>query len=437
MSICKKIDSLDADVRRRICKELVFQKKGKNKKFAKRPEEIEAFAVEDPYVYIPLAYAVSLGILRRERVEFPEMACAFTGELWDMQKEVRKESVAHLNQTGSCIIALRVGGGKTITAINIACKIRLKTLVLAHRIILFKQWVKAITECSTASVQVLEAGDDPDLTNDFFIINPMNVTKFPRGAFEAMGTVICDEAHLIMTSVMSRSLLHLSPRYCIGLSATPMRLDGMDSLLDAYFGKAKVYRKLDKPHIVYRVSTHFTPEYETTANGTIDWNTVLVSQAECVERNELVIALSRCFARNVIMILCKRVSQVRYIYGRLVELDISADWLYGNKQHYDEGVRVLVATTSKAGCGFDAPERNMLILAADVHDYFLQILGRVMRTPETPMIFDLVDNNNVLRTHFTARKTVYLEHGGVVRDFNKEYAACIVKSQPIRIKSEI
>ena len=73
----------------------------------------------------------------------------------------------------------------------------------------------------------------------------------------------------------------------------------------------------------------------------------------------------------------------------------------------------MIGTTSKCSTGFDFAKLDTLILACDVKDYFVQVLGRVLRRPEVkPIIFDLVDDNPILKIHFFDRLKVYKEIGG-------------------------
>ena len=52
----------------------------------------------------------------------------------------------------------------------------------------------------------------------------------------------------------------------------------------------------------------------------------------------------------------------------------------------------------------------------------MQYLGRVFRREDTePVIIDLVDNYSLLYKHFQTRNSVYIEHGGIVKDFHKEF----------------
>ena len=57
-----------------------------------------------------------------------------------------------------------------------------------------------------------------------------------------------------------------------------------------------------------------------------------------------------------------------------------------------------------------------------MQSYFVQVLGRIMRTQEgIPMVIDIVDKNPILERHYKVRHSVYLEHGGIIKDFSKEF----------------
>ena len=82
----------------------------------------------------------------------------------------------------------------------------------------------------------------------------------------------------------------------------------------------------------------------------------------------------------------------------------------------------MIGTVSKVGVGFDHPRLDTLLLAADVEEYFIQYLGRVFRRQDTvPIIFDIVDKNPIIEKHYKTRKEVFIEHGGKIKNFNREY----------------
>ena len=418
MSCKTSILALTEDMRQRIDKDLRI--KLEDSKYSMgQARYIFPHTVVGNDVYLPFAYAYRhLRLERPLRINFPIMNVRFGGNLYEEQVVVRKEAISRLNKTGSILLALSTGYGKTITSINLACSIKLKTLVVVNKIILMKQWERSIEIfCPDARIQLLT----PKSTMkdcDFYIMNAINIPKMRRSFFKDIGLCIVDEAHLIMAEILSECMRMVTPRYLIGLSATPYRNDGLDVLLELYFGKYKIIRKLWREHTAFRVNTGFEPTMELAANGRVNWGTVLDSQAKDHDRNEIVIKIVKTFPERVFLILTKRVGQGRHLVNRLEEENEYVTSLIGQNQEFDREARILVGTIQKVSVGFEHNRLNAMILAADVKEYYIQVLGRVFRTKEVePIVFDMVDNNPILKRHFQVRKGVYIEHGGAVKNF--------------------
>jgi superfamily II DNA or RNA helicase len=405
----------DAEIQK-INKELLVTQEPSKYAFNAQPNVISLFTAEGDNVYLPFSYSTKYP--RPARGDFSETEIKFTGALREDQKKVKDEAITRLNSHGSVLISCYPGYGKTCMAIYIASKIKLKTIVLCNRIVLINQWKSAINNfCPHATVQIL-SGKCEISDCDFYIINAANVWKHTREFYKDIGIVLVDEAHLIMAENMSRCMRYLVPRYVIGLSATPYRMDGLNALMDMYLGTYKIIRKLFRKHTVYRVETGFKPEVKLNKMGKVDWGSVLESQCGNKERNELVIKIIKRFPDRVFIVLCKRVAQAEYLEARLREEGEDVTSLIGKNQEYEQKSRILIGTVGKTGVGFDHPRLNALILASDVEQYFIQYLGRVFRTQEgEPLIFDLVDEFPLLVKHFKTRMAVYLEHGGVVKKF--------------------
>lgn len=422
MSIQYNINSLNQEQRDKIHHDLIIKIPiNKYNKFAP-PKEIYPYLINGDNINLPFSYSLSnLNMKRRTRDYFPIMDIKFEGILRSEQEDVKKEALIYLSKTGSIIISLGTGGGKTITAINLACDIKLKTLVIVNKIVLINQWEESIKKF-TPSAKILKITNNKiiklDNDYDFYIINAMNIEKKPRGFFNDIGLVIADEVHNIMAELLSKSLYHIYPRYLIGLSATPYRTDGLQPLLDFFFGENKIIRLLMREHTVYKVNTGFVPEFELTDNGKVNWGTLINSQANDKDRNELIINIAKQFNTRNILIMSKRIEQSEYIYSRLVEEGESVTNLIGKKQDFDKEARILVATVTKTGTGFDHPKMDCLILASDLENYFIQILGRVLRRPDVkPIVFDLVDKNPILDKHYRTRKKVYEDIGGTIINY--------------------
>ena len=118
------------------------------------------------------------------------------------------------------------------------------------------------------------------------------------------------------------------------------------------------------------------------------------------------------------LVLCKRISQAEYLIEKLLQKGETVTSLLGNNNKFDEKCRILVATVQKCGVGFSHDILDALVIASDMEEYFIQYLGRVMRTEEVePLIFDFVDDHPILKRHFATRKSVYLESGGEIKTY--------------------
>jgi superfamily II DNA or RNA helicase len=419
------IDSVSQEIREQMIEDLKITIEGSSFLYNAPPKYIYPIDVGDEYAYIPFAYGFSCvggPFLCPERSSYPFIKCKFDGSLRDEQKMIKKEAIEHLNKYGSTIISAFPGAGKTCMSIYISTKIKLKTMIVTHRIVLIKQWQEALKKfCPTSTVQVLT----PKCVMkdcDYYIMNALNVQKNTAEYYKNIGFLIVDEVHLIMAEGLSKCMQRLLPRYVLGLSATPYREDGLNMLLDLYFGERKINRKLFRKHIVYKINTKFTPTVELAKNGRVNWGVILDSQSNDVNRNEMIIRLVKMFKERVFLILCKRVNQGQYLVKRLRDEGEDVTSLIGKQQEYEHKSRILVGTASKTGTGFDHPRLDAMIIGSDIQAYWIQYLGRVLRTEEVvPIIFDIVDKNPILEKHFKVRKAIYLEHGGSVSDMSKDF----------------
>lgn len=434
MSIKLKIDKLSLQVRQKITKDLNFKVGGGDDKNKKKNNFFRSGAnsyikpylidKETSQVFLPFNYTLTQipESSRPDRSIYSPINIKFQQSLRDGQKEVKDEIIATINKTGSCVLSFYPGFGKTSLSIYLASKIRLKTLVIVHRLVLIDQWIESISKfCPGATYGVIKPKFKKEhLERDFLVVNAINVEKIGAEAFRDIGFLVVDEIHTIATETLSKSLFYITPRYLVGLSATPTRPDGMESLLDVYFGTIRITKKLHRAHTVYKIETDFEPEVRYTNSGTVDWNSIIEFQSGSVDRNNMIVDIVQKFGDRYILILCKRICQAEYLIKKLQELGDNVTSLIGSATQYDRGARVMVATVQKCGVGFDFSKLNTLILAADVQEYFVQYLGRIMRTQEDhPLVFDIVDKNSILKRHFSTRKKVYLGAGGVIKKYGK------------------
>jgi superfamily II DNA or RNA helicase len=431
MSLKINLNNLSIPIRQKIDKELKFkvgeQNKFTVKKFGNRQSSyITPYHIDDnDDLYLPFYYSLNNvpQIKRKERSEYNPISVTFTKELRQGQKEVKNDIITKLNKNGSCVLSFYPGFGKTSLSIYLASKIGLKTLIIVHRLVLIEQWIESIKKfCPEATSSIIKTNyKKEELDSDFLVVNAINVEKIGIDAFRDIGLLVVDEIHTIATETLSKSLYYITPRYLIGLSATPTRPDGMDVLLDVYFGPDRITRKLHRKHKVYQINTGLEPEIKLTQNGTVDWSSVIDFQSNTKERNDMIVRIIRKYKDRNFLVLCKRITQAKYIMSELISQGETVTSLLGNENEYDESARILLATYQKCGVGFSHDKMDALILAADVEEYFVQYLGRVMRTEEVePIVFDIIDDNKTLKRHFSTRKSVYIESGGSISRVSPE-----------------
>ena len=299
MSIKVNLESIPYDNRLKIDKNLevkIFNK------FSAFPKIIYPYEIITDDIILPFSFGVrELKLSRVKRCDLPEINIDFNTDLRPEQKIVVSESKKILSKKGSIIISCYTGFGKTICSINLACTIKLKTLIIVNKLILIKQWEESLTQFCSDQVKIQKLSTKSSLEEDadFYIMNAQNIEKMGRNFFKNIGLVIVDEAHLIMAETLSKSLQYIHPRYLLGLTATPYRPDGLNILLDFYFGPDKIIRKLHREHIVYKVSTEFSPVVEYTTNNKINWGSLLDSQANEIERNDLIIDILKYFKDSI------------------------------------------------------------------------------------------------------------------------------------------
>ena len=362
-------------------------------------KEVYGVIIDEENICLPHNFGFNNGLKIPLKECFTNTKFTFNGELKPEQKEAREDVVKYLNKQGSTILSCGVGFGKTITAINIASKIKMRTLVVVNRLLLLDQWKESVEKfTNNCHCYIINPSKKLKEDGDIYVVNVQNISKLNKDFLNTFGYVIVDELHLIITENGIKNLLHLKPKYLLGLSATPYRNDYMGKGIQHFFGDKTVHKKLNKKHLVYKVNTKFTPEVDFQFNGKINWNSVLNSQAYDTQRNEKIIKIIKHFPEKHFLILVKRIDQGKYLLNRLEKEGIVADSLLGKQKYKQTDNKVLVGTTSKCGTGFDAPKLDSLILAADIEAYFIQQLGRCFRRADNnPVIFDLVDDNNVLR----------------------------------------
>lgn len=388
--------------------------------------KIQLFEINDDEFIIPFFYHQTLlnqlnyeDIYANDDLEYKGNTFEFTGSLLPRQEEIKYEILETLVLQRCCILSLYCGFGKTIFSIYLAQKLVEsmgggKVGVCCHRLVLIEQWVHSVNKTTNAKVQVVKAKNKIDPDANIYVFNLQNIQKREIDDMKDIAVLIIDECHVICTQNLAYSMMFIRPKYMIGLSATPKRADGIDDVLYKYMSNTIIERRMKRNYMVYIFNSVFSPKVEKNAIDQLDWNSCLQQQAENKDRNREICNIARKFSSRNILILCKRVSHAQTLLDELIKTE-DAEMFVGSKKTFDTESRILLVTCSKGGVGFDHPKLDMLIIAADVENLFIQYLGRVFRRDDTiPIVVDIKDKFYPFQRHLKTRMQIYLETGGVI-----------------------
>lgn len=346
-------------------------------------------------------------------------------KLRDYQEEIKKIVYEVLNRTRSNFLALNCAFGKSYFSLYLSKKLDYKTAIVLFKTTLEPQWYNSIKTISPESnVQIVKGKKHLDPDADFYIIGAKTcVNREDFTEFSDVGLLIIDEAHMLYSEKHAKVMFKFQPKYLIGLSATPFKTNGINGMLEYYFGPEFLFKELYRPFNVYTYFTDFVPKSKQIKNdkGKLDWNLVLDSVSENEEIQNLIIYIIQFFSNRNILVLTKRVEKEgQVIYDKLKEIGENVDIYVGNSKRYNYDSRVLVSTCSKSGVGFDNVKLDMLLLASDVEEGIEQYLGRVFRKEDTiPMVVDIVHYKfRPLYKHWETRKKLYERCGGDIKDLN-------------------
>lgn len=431
MACVRKADLLSQAERELIKKYLMFTPKTEpyRKKFYAPPaERILASRVTDGVISLPFAFARRVMGWNTENDDVGRMMGGFTGELREYQLEDRDLAISQLKQHRSTTLCLYTGFGKTVLGIYLACRMGLKTLVLYSGGILGDQWMDTILNNTDCPYFIVPTGDKYSVERldvDIVVCMETRFKSLPSRVKSSFGMVIVDEMHTFCSPTRVRTLLdpHLTPKYLMGMTATPDKEDGMTDIIIAFCGVHRVVRKSTKPFSVYVFETG--EKFELVKDNR--WASLITSQVESDRRNDLAVylAVSSAELGHKVLMLSWRKEHVDLLYDWMESDDgPSVAKMRGSDKTYDDS-DILVATYSKLGVGFDEKtlcknysgvQRDVLIMLGSIKSttLFTQVFGRVRGRADYPVLFYLLDNDSISKKHWSKVKKWCTESNGII-----------------------
>lgn len=402
----------------------------------------------------------------------------FKGKLRPAQIPVAEASMEGFDKAGGGIISIGCGGGKTALGIYLSCQKKIPTGVVCHTTAMMRQWVERIRQfCPTAKIGVVQQSKCDIEDKDFVIMSVKTIAlkKYPKHAFERLGLVVWDEIHLMCTNLFSKAFPKLATKHGIGLSATPYRKDGLDSVFTYHIGPMLYFKKRDPDRsVVAHCISLKLDGIESVHNkfGKIMYTSMAVAVTKRDDRTQYLANLIGGLAANgrCVLVLSEYINHLKSIKKAIDELQLDrhcphqqlafmSAWhprlgkksplrmlpkdvgriiasyltrpvtcgLYigemkNEQRKISEGKDVLLGSYKMASVGMDIPTLNSLVFASPRKD-IEQSVGRILRAKNArfnPVIYDIIDNHGVFIAQSKARK-----------DFYKQYEYSIVHSQQL------
>jgi len=366
--------------------------------------------------------------LQDNTLTLPEIDVEFKATLRDYQKSAVDE-VARRYPVG--VLEAATGAGKTVMGTALIAKRKQRAIVLVHNKELLYQWQEAIRKFLGYDAGLL--GDNKFQLRDISVGIINTVRNKIDEISEQFGHVIVDECHRCPAGTWSDTLPEFPAKYYLGLSATPFRKDGLGNAI--YYNIGPKLHKVDlkklqdtgavlKPQIILaKTQYHFGRHYSDCLK--VPYATVIKDLTNNQQRNDLIARLIkddlRQYKQNVLVV-SDRVTHCEQIANMLYSKGVMSRILHGKVSATDRArivndvktgkCKVLIATLSLIGEGFDAPNLAALFLTTPIKfsGRLIQTVGRVLRPEEgkTPRVYDFRDENvEILKYSGYARNTIY------------------------------
>lgn len=349
----------------------------------------------------------------------------FTGSLRDYQETIVNKYVSYVGNIGGGLLEIDTGLGKTVIALNIISRIKKKTLIIVHKEFLMNQWIERIGEFLPNTRIGKIQGKTIDIEDKDVVIamlQSLSMKTYEDNVFNSFGLSIIDEVHHLGAEVFCQAFLKFNTKYCLGLSATMNRKDGLTKVFKMFLGdiihveKRELTSSLTVKAIEYSNPDEQYNEIHYNFKGDPLYSTMISKLCTFNDRCEFIIkVIKNEFAINPeqqMILLAHNKSLLQYLYDSINHRNINTVGFYvgGMKESQlkeSESKKIILATYSMASEGLDIKTLTTLFLASPKTD-IIQAIGRILRTKHTdPLVIDIVDTHDIFQRQFQKRKQYY------------------------------
>jgi superfamily II DNA or RNA helicase len=364
----------------------------------------------------------------------------FKGQLRDYQITIVNKYINYIGNIGGGLLEIDTGLGKTVIALNIISKIKKKTLIIVHKEFLMNQWIERINEFLPNSKVGKIQGKTIDIDGKDIVIamlQSLSMKEYDNTIFEDFGLSIIDEVHHLGAEVFCQAFLKFNTLYCLGLSATMNRKDGLSKVFKMFLGdiihveKRNLDIKLTVKAIEYNNNDSDFNEMVYNFKGDPLYSTMISKLCNFNSRSEFILnVIKKEFNINPnqqMIILSHNKSLLAYLYDSINHNKINTVGYYvgGMKElelKESENKKIILATYSMASEGLDIKSLTTLLLATPKTD-IVQAVGRILRTKHTnPLVIDIIDIHDIFQKQFIKRKQFYNKQGyQIIKTDNDNY----------------
>ena len=331
-----------------------------------------------------------------ERENGSTLNLAFAGQLRGDQDA----AVAAMIRHDIGVLQAPTAFGKTVVAAAITARRNVNTLVLVHRAELLRQWqerLQSFLNPPPEAIGSIGGGKTrPSGHLDIAVMQSLVRQGDVNPLVQTYGQVIVDECHHIAAASFEAVLKAVKARYVLGLSATPVRRDGLQPILFMQCGpiRHRASQPAGAPQTLELVSrTHQLP---ATLPSDLPVQELMRRLAEDQGRTDQIVAAALDAwqeGRNVLLLsertnhitaiasaLEPQVNALFVLHGRLGPRNRNAT-LAALEALPPDTPRIMVATGRLVGEGFDHPPLDTLLLAMPVswRGTLQQYAGRLHR----------------------------------------------------------
>jgi len=329
---------------------------------------------------------------------------------------------------GGGLLDVDPGKGKTVMALNIMSRLRMKTLVIVHKSFLLNQWIERIQQFLPAARVGMIQGQIVDIDDKDIVIGmlqSLSMKEYPRDLFDTFGLSVYDECHHMSAEVFCRCMMKVVTKYTLGLSGTMVRKDGLTKVFKYFLGEVVHKEKNDTTShavivkgIQYKVDDAEFNETEYDYRGNPKFSTMISKVCNYNRRSEFILdVLQNELKTNPdqqVMILAHNRSLLEYFHDAIEHRKIATVGYYvgGMKEaalKLSESKKVIIATYAMASEGLDIKTLTTLIMASPKTDV-CQSVGRILRVKHAaPLVIDIIDPQDVFRSQWLKRQTYYIK----------------------------